>query len=238
MKNLLLIPKSSPIRTTPTTTIDEFAPPIIMFPRSKSTRATRSRDSRANHPIFIRKLKINNTNEEPSSPKVTCMGQVKVKRSNRTKTTSSRSSATVRRCKFLRRIKPRWLRSLWRGRISFFRCDCCRKSEKLHVSTEKQIARRIGDVIGAFNDELIAEPPLRNAVLLTRSRSAPYRYSFADNYRIGGEDEDNSGGDEGFINGEEEYKADVNVKPLNLSRCKSEPARTGDKFFVSFSFSA
>ncbi|MFS7920879.1 hypothetical protein Hanom_Chr03g00230081 [Helianthus anomalus] len=66
--------------------------------------------------------------------------------------------------------------------------------------------------------------------------------SFADNYKISGEDElkktfeeeneDNDGGDEGFIIRDEEYKA--KVKPLNLSRCKSEPTRTWDKFFVQF----
>ncbi|MFS7908617.1 hypothetical protein Hanom_Chr01g00085251 [Helianthus anomalus] len=80
-----------------------------------------------------------------------------------------------------------------------------------------QVERGIIDVIEAFNDELIVEPPLRNVRFVGESKSAPYIYSFVDNYKISGEDElknttekeneDNNGRDEDFIIRDEEYKA-------------------------------
>lgn len=112
--------------------------------------------------------------------------------------------------------------------------------------------REIEDVIGPDNVILIPESPPRNAFLLTRSSSAPYRssslaYKFwestIEKTRMDTEDDEtgekvNEGEgingnseDESFFNGDEEFKAE----PLNLSRCKSEPARIGDKFFTSFS---
>ncbi|KAI3683794.1 hypothetical protein L1987_84309 [Smallanthus sonchifolius] len=221
-------PKFSPGRT------EDFPAPLIMFPRSKSNRRSRSRAN----PMFVRK--INSGNEaipEPSSPKVTCIGQVRVKRLNNKQTTTT----AVRRCKWLRRLNPRQLRRVWREKISIFRCDCFGKSEKLQEPDANRITREMRGVIGKINGELVSESPPRNVFLLTRSRSAPYRYSSAGKRILEVEDDESSKTvteeseeDEGSVNGVEGFKSE----PLNLSRCKSEPARRGDKLFMSFSFSS
>ncbi|XP_024984237.1 uncharacterized protein LOC112520168 [Cynara cardunculus var. scolymus] len=243
-------PISSPGRT------DEFPPPLMMrFPRSKSSRGSRSRAN----PMFIRKINAaNDTTQEPSSPKVTCIGQVRARRSNKKQTTTA-----FRRCQWFRKLQPECFRRVWRRSLSFLRCEYGGKSRKLQESEQiegnqknEHRKREIQDVIVADDNKvLISESPPRNAFLLTRSRSAPYRSSsFASkNWDVtmettgrrlpentGIEEETESinvkievenGEDEGSINGVEEFKA----KPLNLSRCKSVPARTGDKLSMSFS---
>lgn len=127
------------------------------------------------------------------------------------------------------------------------------ESKRIEVNQAIEYGKReIEDVIGPDNVILIPESPPRNAFLLTRSSSAPYRssslaYKFwestIEKTRMDTEDDEtgekvNEGEgingnseDESFFNGDEEFKAE----PLNLSRCKSEPARIGDKFFTSFS---
>ncbi|PWA49896.1 hypothetical protein CTI12_AA477160 [Artemisia annua] len=216
-------PISSPGRT------DELPPQLIMFPRSKSSRG--SSKSRSN-PMFVRKINKNETIQEPSSPKVTCIGQVRANKrsSNIKQTTATRTTTNVRRCKWL----PR--------NISLFRCGC-RKPKILKES--KQVDDTYGkcgleDVTRNDNDVSISKSPPRNAFLLTRSSSLANKIweSTIDekkcdetqggiNENIGNENEGNEGS---IINGIEEFKA----KSLNLSRCKSEPARTSDKLFKSF----
>ncbi|KAI3696765.1 hypothetical protein L6452_29296 [Arctium lappa] len=250
---------SSPGRT------DEFPlpPPLMSFPRSKSSRGSRSRAN----PMFVRKINTT-SNEEPSSPKVTCIGQVRARR--RSSSNNKQTTTASRRCRWLRKLKPKCFRRVWRRSLSFLRCDYGGKSKKLQESEQIETnqkneyrKREIEHVIGADNEILISESPPRNAFLLTRSRSAPYRssYSSSKNWDVtmektGEEREDDeigkklaenvgieeeteaingeigieNGEEEGSINGVEEFKA----KPLNLSRCKSVPARTGDKLFMSF----
>ncbi|XP_023766674.1 uncharacterized protein LOC111915229 [Lactuca sativa] len=234
-------------------TTDDFPPPLMMFPRSKSKRGSRSRAN----PMFSRKINTtNDPTQEPSSPKVTCIGQVRVSRSNNKQPTTT---TAFRSCRWLQKVKSGWFQRLWRTNLSFFRCDCCKKSESLPESKRIEVnqaieygKREIEDVIGPDNVILIPESPPRNAFLLTRSSSAPYRssslaYKFwestIEKTRMDTEDDEtgekvNEGEgingnseDESFFNGDEEFKAE----PLNLSRCKSEPARIGDKFFTSFS---
>lgn len=216
-------PISSPGRT------DELPPQLIMFPRSKSSRGNSK--SRSN-PMFVRKINKNETIQEPSSPKVTCIGQVRAKRSNNKQTTTTRTTTNVRRCKWL----PR--------NISLFRC--CRKPKILKESKQVDTYGKCGleDVPRNDNDVSISKSPPRNAFLLTRSRSLPYRSSSLANKiwestidekkcdetqggineNIGKENEEIEGS---IING-------IEAKSLNLSRCKSEPARTSDKLFKSF----
>ncbi|KAI3738335.1 hypothetical protein L2E82_28364 [Cichorium intybus] len=231
-------PISSPGRT------DDFPPPLMSFPRSKSKRRSRSRAN----PIFVRK--INNRNDpiqEPSSPKVTCIGQVRVSRSNNKQPTTAFCS-----CRWLQKLKFRWFQRAWRTNLLRFRCDCCRKSEKLPESKRIEVNqstgyqnRQIEDVIGPDNVILIPESPPRNAFLLTRSRSAPYRSSslaskfWESTMEETGVDTEvdetvkkmKDGEGINGTNEDEEHK----LEPLNLSRCKSESSRTGDKVFSRFS---
>ncbi|KAK9724065.1 hypothetical protein RND81_05G045300 [Saponaria officinalis] len=72
-------PISSPGRT------DKFPPPLMRFMKSDVSSRSRGR-SRASPLFFRRKRSVNSTStiettQEPSSPKVTCIGQVRVRRS-------------------------------------------------------------------------------------------------------------------------------------------------------------
>ncbi|KAK9068462.1 hypothetical protein SSX86_012576 [Deinandra increscens subsp. villosa] len=235
------IPKSSPGRTT----TDDFPPPLMRLPRAKSTK--RASRSRAN-PMFPRKInKVNETNLEPSSPKVTCIGQVRVKRDQ---TATATTAAAVHRCRWFRKAKTRWFRRLWRRKFSFSRCDRWRKSEKLEEP------ERIEREAGAGDGEVVTISPPRNAFLLTRSKSAPYRSSSLANRileskrREEGEDDgtgmnaveeseetygvdeeigEENRGDGGSINGVEGFEG----KAVSVSRCKSVPATQADKLFTN-----
>ncbi|XP_026423996.1 uncharacterized protein LOC113320283 [Papaver somniferum] len=81
-------PITSPGRT------EKFPPPLMRFLRSnggsKSTRRTSSSSTRSS-PLFIRKKNsatVETTTQEPTSPKVTCMGQVRAKKRSRSKDSS------------------------------------------------------------------------------------------------------------------------------------------------------
>ncbi|GJU54603.1 hypothetical protein Tco_1228317 [Tanacetum coccineum] len=220
-------PISSPGRT------DELLPQLIMFPRSKSSRGGSSKSSRSN-PMFVRKINKNETSQEPSSPKVTCIGEVRAKRSNNKKqSTTTRSTTNVRRCKWL----PR--------NISLFRCG--RKPKKLKESKQMDTYGKCGLENVTRNDHhdavSISKSPPRNAFSLTRSRSLPYRgssSSLANKIWESTIDEKKCDETQGGINeniGKENEGSIINgneAKSLNLSRCKSEPARTSDKLFMSF----
>ncbi|OMO73477.1 hypothetical protein COLO4_27061 [Corchorus olitorius] len=66
-------PISSPGRT------EKYPPPLMRFLRSNV--GSRSRGRSRSSPMFVRKKNTAIETQEPSSPKVTCMGQVRVKRS-------------------------------------------------------------------------------------------------------------------------------------------------------------
>nr|GEX57706.1 hypothetical protein [Tanacetum cinerariifolium] len=203
-------PISSPGRT------DELPPQLIMFPRSKSSRGGSSK-SRSN-PMFVRKINKNETSQEPSSPKVTCIGQVRAKRSNNKQQAITTTRTTkARRCKWLRKLKPR--------NISLFRCG--RKPKKLKESKkEMDTYGKCGleDVTRNDNDVVsISKSPPRNAFSLTRSRSLPYRSSSSLVNKIWEStidekksDETQGGINENIVKENEENEA----KSLNLSRCK------------------
>ncbi|KAL4560535.1 hypothetical protein LXL04_032687 [Taraxacum kok-saghyz] len=231
-------PISSPGKT------DDFPPPLMMFPRSKSKRGSRSRAK----PMFFRKINTGKDPiQEPSSPKVTCIGQVRVSRSNNKQPTTGTGTTTIafRSCRWLQKLKSRWLQRAWSINLSVFRCDCCKKSEKLPESKRIEVKQSIEyrkreteDVIGPDNVDLIPNSPPRNVFLLTRSSSAPYRSSsLARKFLESTEDDDETGKkvkeceEESLFFGDDNFKA----RPLNLSRCNSEPARIGEKLFARFS---
>ncbi|ESQ40212.1 hypothetical protein EUTSA_v10014228mg [Eutrema salsugineum] len=192
-------PVSSPGR------VEKYPPPLMGFLRSKSNGGSISRSrsrskgrSRAS-PLFVRRNKSAGTvTQEPSSPKVTCMGQVRVKRSKPKIKPESRENPTRRRCEWIRnasffngfagKIKSSSFWPKW-GLFSF---PCSRgksKSEEDKKSPGIQLDHPAPELAGEIGEEYEEEvenfaipklcvspnstPPV-NALLLTRSRSAPY----------------------------------------------------------------
>ncbi|KAK2977581.1 hypothetical protein RJ640_007217 [Escallonia rubra] len=196
-------PLSSPGRT------EKFPPPLMRFLRtsvgSKSSRgSSRSRSS----PMFVRKKNAAaNETQEPTSPKVTCIGQVRVRRSSK-KAGRSRAPSKRRRCWWVRKtlsctqsLKPRSLptfRPILRKWLLFFRFGYCRKVSTSDDSSKLATHQR-GNYKGSETEEVeygdvevdeeeesldkevpgvnVSSTPPKNAFLLTRCRSAPYRSS-------------------------------------------------------------
>lgn len=188
-------PISSPGRT------EKFPPLLMRFLRSNV--GSRSRGRSRSSPMFMRKKNTTIETQEPSSPKVTCIGQVRVRRSSKQPTTKPRRTQkkvpTKRRCKWIRnafsfrhfpwKIKPISCRPVWCKWAWFFGMGCCKKSEIRQDSPP--IASKFGDRSEAYekedeDDEAPRKSPIfisssstppKNALLLTRCRSAPYRSS-------------------------------------------------------------
>ncbi|KAF3442713.1 hypothetical protein FNV43_RR16630 [Rhamnella rubrinervis] len=193
-------PISSPGRT------EKFPPPLMRFLRSNV--GSRSRGRSRSSPMFVRKKSTATIEtQEPSSPKVTCMGQVRVRRSSKqaaTRTSGSRRrEARGHRCKWIRnalfcslfsgKIKPKSSSCgpVWRKWV-FFQVGFRRKSQISENSSK--IASKFGsrnedsDEEEEDDDEgdereankvfvCSSSTPPKNALLLTRCRSAPYRSS-------------------------------------------------------------
>nr|GMD69919.1 chromo domain-containing protein cec-1 [Ipomoea batatas] len=105
-------PISSPGRT------DKFPPPLMRFLRSNA--GSRSRGRSRSSPMFMRKKNsvAIETTQEPSSPKVTCIGQVRVKRSSKSSSTAgagisrSKSHRKTRRTSSSKQQPCWWVRKL------------------------------------------------------------------------------------------------------------------------------
>ncbi|XP_016499869.1 uncharacterized protein LOC107818376 [Nicotiana tabacum] len=320
---------SSPGRT------EKFPPPLMRFLRSNVGSRSRGR-SRAS-PMFMRKNKSNVTviepTQEPSSPKVTCIGQVRVRRSSKsaggghrtgTRTRRSNSAKKQRKktcwwkihktlfCnnsqgKCYKLHKPKSLISVLKKCLCCFRFWCWRKRvETVNSSTQRVQSRvststtescstienvtntaKIGSSFVTENKEGFvgsnsssSSSPPKNALLLTRCRSAPYRSSSLasrfwgspinsseeteDNTEIeilklktqemeenpvlenpispngengdlelrkshGSEEMESSNGESSREEEAEEKNGGVYVHPLLLTRCKSEPAKRGER---------
>lgn len=303
-------PMSSPGRA------EKYPPPLMRFLRSNVSSRSRGR-SRSSPMFVLRKKSTAIETQEPTSPKVTCMGQVRVRRS---KQPGKRAGApTKRRCKWIRnscfcprfkgRVKPRAFRpASWCRWVLCFRGSFRRKSKIREGSSQKE--SKFGDKSESFVQEsqqdeepeeqeeeeakvLVSSSctPPKNAFLLTRCRSAPYRSSSLAGRFWGSplaneeteqdeqkteqenrEQENPTSGRESIcrdsdqqsrMDPETEEKVDffkefdgpvnkirerlvksdniqteemVTVRPLILTRCKSEPARTGEKLDPGISF--
>ncbi|KAF3641139.1 putative photosystem II D2 protein-like [Capsicum annuum] len=117
-------PISSPGRT------EKFPPPLMRFLKSNVGSRSRGR-TRASPMMFMRKNKNNvivETTQEPSSPKVTCIGQVRVRRS-----AAANGTARTQRSKSTRRRRKQRERKQIHGR----RCCCCCSSCRLKVHKPK-----------------------------------------------------------------------------------------------------
>ncbi|XP_002525170.3 uncharacterized protein LOC8283811 [Ricinus communis] len=188
-------PISSPGRA------EKYPPPLMRFLRSNV--GSRSRGRSRSSPMFVRKKNAAIETQEPTSPKVTCMGQVRVKRSkqpkNRTGTGKNKS-----RCKWIKNalfcrhfskklLKPKCSRPSLRKWVLFFHVgfrrksktrEDCEKIEPKFSNTSQDLDQESVEVEEDEEEKNEAKvyvstaiTPPRNALLLTRSRSAPYRSS-------------------------------------------------------------
>ncbi|KAL1351900.1 hypothetical protein HN51_015777 [Arachis hypogaea] len=313
---------SSPGRT------DKFPPPLMRFLRSNA--GSRSRGRSRSSPMFVRKKNTAIETQEPSSPKVTCMGQVRVRRSaaaKRGRSSSASASASAARdgapptrcrCWWIRknalfcRLKPNIsnkknkkkkkknecrCQPVW-PKWGFFRVgsfrrkpstklkeDCAKSESNFQRSSydESEAEHEEDDESEIYEERVNPEAgfgssntPPKNALLLTRCRSAPYRSSslacrfWSSPLRNSEEEEEeeekerhetneassqrDSVSEEeakrvserdaklGFLKEVEssnsnaksekvveDSKSESETRPIILTRCKSEPARTGYK---------
>ncbi|XP_044492040.1 uncharacterized protein LOC123215842 [Mangifera indica] len=297
---VLAKPMSSPGRA------EKYPPPLMRFLRSNV--GSRSRGRSRSSPMFVlRKKTAAIETQEPTSPKVTCMGQVRVRRS---KQPGKRTGAptTKRRCKWLNKaffclhfdgkIKPKSLKPVWPKWVRFCRMSFRSKSKIREESskTESKFGSKSEDFVQEEAEEeedtkvfvSSSSTPPRNALLLTRCRSAPYRSSSLASRFWGsplasketekneastttrtepqnrGNENPTSGRESNCRDSDQESRMDpetgeklelfkefdapiskirekfmkseelktedmVTVRPLMLTRCKSEPARTGER---------
>lgn len=256
-------PISSPSRA------EKFPPPFMSFLRSNV--GSKSRGKSRSGPLFFRKRNAAAVTEsqEPSSPKVTCIGQVRVRRSTRTNSGKSRPSSV--KCPTLwfpknlfcnpKKANLGSFRPVLRKWFSFFRFGYCRKvnvqgdspvSDRRSVYKDSTTETTNEESEAEVGEEIFASTtPPKNAFLLTRCRSAPYRSSSLASRFLGSpltshETEENLHYEEpekqrieevqGSINGRSSEVITQSLKdeatllePLILTRCKSEPAKTGER---------
>nr|XP_012569403.1 uncharacterized protein LOC101488954 isoform X2 [Cicer arietinum]XP_012569404.1 uncharacterized protein LOC101488954 isoform X1 [Cicer arietinum] len=177
---------SSPART------DKFPPPLMRFLRSNA--GSRSRRSRSS-PMFVLRKKNNTTNietQEPSSPKVTCMGQVRAKRSSKSKSKQKQkqsSTAPTHYCWWIKKPNTCRCRPVW-PKWTFFRRKPTKQPKQdslksdsnsnFHQQNEQRCSVTVdidNDFASHSNSNSNSFSPPKNAFLLTRCRSAPYRSS-------------------------------------------------------------
>lgn len=246
---------------------ENYPPPLTLrFLRSNVRNKSRGRALSRSSPTFIaRKKNVAATIEtqEPSSPKVSCLGQVRVSHSmNFTPTKPDQLKQSQGTCSKLNLRK-------WG---SFFWFGCCKKVDVKENSPESDTRGHFNDgEIGneggeadqieakEDNEEVIrgTESIPKNALLLTRCRSAPFRPSSSEieaelkmtsrwcnfdrqerasekqmsrKLQIGGESENNGaiGKQVGESSVEKSMEQEGVSHPLLLMRCKSASAsRTG-----------
>ncbi|KAL2554456.1 protamine P1 family protein [Forsythia ovata] len=250
----------------------------------RSNAGSRSRGRSRSSPMFrMRSKKDAAPVIEPSSPKVTCFGQVQVTTSSRT--TASRrpkngsSSAPcwwLKKTLFCHKIISSKFHSCGGGGLSFG-SGFCKKVDTIEdsCSLDSQIDRncknlevQIQENKGDFHD---SSPP-NNALLLTRCRSAPYRSSSlagqfwgsplasteieydtkieaksenefqelqkpsCENVMLDSRRNQESENSVNNVQDSKENTAGGAVHPLLLTRCKSEPARTGERLYPEINF--
>ncbi|PON69249.1 protamine P1 family protein [Parasponia andersonii] len=305
-------PISSPGRT------EKFPPPLMRFLRTNV--GSKSRGRSRSSPMFVRKKNTASAIEtqEPSSPKVTCMGQVRVRRSSKqdssTKPSKARRTGTPVpagcRCRWIPRalfchhfagkLRPKLCRPVWSKWASYFQVSFRRKVETREEPSKlaSRFEEKNEDSEEEDEDEddekeeakvfVSSCSPPKNALILTRCRSAPYRSSslacrfWGSPLKPEEEEEQStevenrddcsknekpkselesldpeteeklqifreSDGSNGKIfsesaNTDEEEESKTGEgdlgfgRPLILTRCKSEPARPGEKVDPELSF--
>jgi len=179
---------SSPART------DKFPPPLMRFLRTNAGSRS-SRRSRSSPMFVLRNKKTIETTQEPSSPKVTCMGQVRAKRSSsksksksKQKQKQKQSSTTPTHHWWIKKPNPCRCRPVW-PKWAFFRRKKPTKPKQDSVKSEsnrnsnftledeQRVSVSVESVDNAIASNSNCSTPPKNALLLTRCRSAPYRSS-------------------------------------------------------------
>lgn len=253
---------------------------------------SRSRGRSRSSPIFYLRSKRSNptvieATQEPSSPKVTCIGQVRVRRAGKSKARKTGAAAAKRRhwwwlkkALFCGRISARRKKKPFgRAFCNFFRFGYCKKidatedSFRIYSNREDETRENVvaGDDYSSRYENFGVESREggkdflessssssssipKNALILTRCRSAPYRSSSLGGIfwasSFSGPEEDKQAAENGensehlqipiAANDKDEEKGRMTeeisskktvnaVHPLLLTRCKSEPARTGER---------
>ncbi|XP_051113852.1 uncharacterized protein LOC127239649 [Andrographis paniculata] len=262
------MPISSPNRA------ENFPPPLLRF--SRTNTASRSRGRSRSSPMFYIRTKRSaaETAQEPSSPKVTCFGQVRTAKSN-AKTTSGN-----RRRSWLFRRTTGNLSLGFRRQKGIFRrifCNCGLFSKSSYCTEIDTTKNSISTYSDQKNNSLPQNPRLpqsetktdsisvpTNALILTRCRSAPYRSSSLAGRIWGSPFRDAETATNAKPEGSKmpvESKTRVShentnemrnstsncvdeskgitvdaIHPLLLTRCKSEPAKTGERLNPETSF--
>ncbi|KAF4382147.1 hypothetical protein F8388_008633 [Cannabis sativa] len=262
-------PISSPGRT------EKFPPPLMRFLRTNVGSKSRGR-SRAS-PMFVRKKNPSSAIEtqEPSSPKVTCMGQVRVRRSSKQKKPTKprrTGSAPAKvedsvccRCRWIPRalfchhycaekFRPKLCSSVWSKWCSFFQASFRRKV----VSREETSSRFWGsplksekteqepeEVDDDDEDQDREEDCSNEEKPISKLESFESRQTeIEEKFELSQEVDESTTSTEKIVYEsantenekvvleEEESKTEEVAgfeRPLILTRCKSEPARTGEK---------
>ncbi|KZV26158.1 hypothetical protein F511_06325 [Dorcoceras hygrometricum] len=230
---------------------ENFPPPLMRFVGSRSSGRPRA------SPMLMGKknaIGVIETTQEPSSPKVTCFGQVSARR-------SANAKAGHRPWKEVD------------AREDSSRANSNQKCQKNDngASADKRCSgeSEVDGVKGESNEDFVFCPP-KNALILTRCRSAPYRSSSlaariwgtpfepagmeaaktkieakteqpphlcpenaAGESRISHENSRKLENENGSIeNNNQDSKGTEQgevVRPPLLTRCRSEPARTGER---------
>ncbi|KAL5546198.1 hypothetical protein UlMin_005885 [Ulmus minor] len=162
---LVAKPISSPGRP------EKFPPPLMRFLRSNV--GSKSRGRSRSSPMFVRKKNTAIETQEPSSPKVTCMGQVRVRRASKKGSAkpgrNPRSGATVRhRCSWIRKslifrqfpgkIKLKLCGPVWCKWASFFQFGSFRSfRRKVETGEENEDSSKIGSKFGKEGSQVSEE---------------------------------------------------------------------------------
>ncbi|XP_068667739.1 uncharacterized protein [Aristolochia californica] len=241
---------SKPVSSSPGR-LENFPPPLTRSLLSSNDRSrSRSRSRRVRSSPMFRRKAIETP--EPGSPKVTCMGQIRVRK--------SRQHTSPRRCRFCSLFSFSSLRKHnWRKLFAF----CFQKKVQVREyspnkdpNPEREAARHglnkptkaaalavavdEGITVCEPEEDFAAPSPPKNALLLTRCRSDPQRSSVLANQFWGSPvgPESWRGKPEDEEQEEEEKKRDGRRRlsegdrwlekiggsgPVILTRCRSEP---------------
>ncbi|RVW39730.1 hypothetical protein CK203_074606 [Vitis vinifera] len=217
---------SSPGRT------EKFPPPLMRFLRSNV--GSRSRGRSRSSPMFVRKKNTAIETQEPSSPKVTCIGQVRVRRSKQGSGKATKARKKTRGwCRWIRnalccnhfvgRLKPKPFRPVWRKSAPYRSSSLASRFWGSPLATEEE-QKTEPENTDQQNPASENEPSSRDSAAESRTDPETDRDS---EYLNQSEDSTSERSTkptktEAFKTGEE-----ATAHPLILTRCKSEPARTG-----------
>ncbi|OVA09897.1 hypothetical protein BVC80_1751g52 [Macleaya cordata] len=192
-------PISSPGRT------EKFPPPLMRF--LKSNGGSRSRGRSRSSPMFVRKKNASIETQEPSSPKVTCMGQVRVRRCKQ----ASRKNGRTKRSDPCRNSSM--LNRFWSSPST---TEDSEQNNRAHVENEEEEQ-------GNEKPTSKKEPICIDSASISRSDpEAEEKIGFCES-----SSSERSSAKTSKIKDEEVMKVSGEEErpPLTLTRCKSEPGR-------------